>query len=62
MDISRGDFQEPIQVPKKKKKIGSLQRKTNEIIKKLAAIQVRADAFRKKLADGLPEITHIDSK
>ena len=62
MDMFRGDFHEPIQAPKKKKKIGSLQRKTNEIIKKLAAIQVRADAFRKKLADGLPEITHIESK
>jgi predicted kinase len=49
-------------MPKKKKKIGSLARKTNEIIKKLAAIQVRADAFRKKLADGVPEISHIDSK
>ena len=52
----------PPVMPKKKKKIGSLQRKTNEIIKKLAVIQVRADAFRKKLADGVPEITHIESK
>jgi hypothetical protein len=62
MDMFRGDFHEPIQAPKKKKKIGSLQRKTNEIIKKLAAIQVRADAFRKKLADGVPEISDIESK
>lgn len=52
---------EPIALmPKKKKKIGSLQRKTNEIKKKLAAIQVRADAFRLKLAAGLlPEIDTI---
>ena len=62
MDMFRGDFQEPIPAPKKKKKIGSLQRKTNEIIKRLAALDAKAAAFRLKLAAGLPEITHIDSK
>ena len=59
MDSYRlGEWQEPpAQLKPKKRKLGLLQRKTKEIEKRLAELEIRAEAFRQKIAKGeAPEI------
>lgn len=66
MDSFRlGEWTEPapVALPKKKKKLGLLQRKTKEIEKRLAAIDAKAEAFRAKIARGeVPSVDYMEGK